>query len=270
MLVSLDKNNNSAFVLQIPRDTYAEYTSASYRKLNAAKNVLDGGRQISDFFEDNWGINIDHFVIFNLEVVSKIVDALGGIEIYVPIDMSYRDPYQDLIIEIDKGYQVLNGEQSKQFVRFREGYIRGDLDRLDTQKLFLSALLKKVLSVDVQRLIKIAFSTFSYIESDLSYKECIDIVANYQNVDIRNIMFATLPGLDIRGSSGAWYYVMNHDAAYELISERFSLNIACDEFDKNRKFTSMVRSGFNDIYEAKNRYRAIVYSAEDINNVKIN
>ena len=93
---------------------------------------------------------------------------------------------------------------------------------------------------------------------------------DYRGVEARNVMFATLPGADIRGSSGAWYYIMNRDAAYELISEKFSLNVSYEAFDKNRKFTSVIRSGFNDIYEAKNQYSAVVYSAEEINNVKIN
>ena len=104
----------------------------------------------------------------------------------------------------------------------------------------------------------------------MSYKDCIDIVMDYRGVEAQSVMLSTLPGSDIRGSSGAWYYIMNREAAYVLISEKFYSDLAYDEFDKNRKFTSTIRAGFNDIYEAKNQYRAVVYSAEDINNAKIN
>jgi len=269
MIVSLDKQKDEAFVLQIPRDTYAEYTSSAYRKLNGAKNVLGSGRGLADFFEENLGIKIDHFVLFDLEAVAQTVDALGGVEIDIPIDMSYSDPYQNLKIELKKGVQVLNGEKAKQFVRFREGYVRGDLDRLDTQKLFLSALLKKALSSDMQVLMNVLLKTFSYIESDLFYEDCLCMIRDLKNLSTQSVFFITLPGADIRGSSGAWYYIMNRDTAYGIISEKFSNGITYNEFDKNRKFTSTVRSGFNDIYEAKNEKEPAFYSADEINNVKI-
>lgn len=266
IIVSCDTKNSKMCVLQIPRDTYAEYTSAAYRKMNAASDILGGGRAVADFIEDNLGIAIDYYVIVTLDLISEAVDTIGGVEIDVPIDMFYSDPAQNLTINIKKGRQTLDGEQAMQFIRYRAGYLRGDLDRLDTQKIFLSALLKKIVEKrDVCTLIKLASVILPGAESDLSYQSCIEIITSVGIPKMSNISFVTLPGEDIQGSSGAWYYIMNRQAAYKIIKDNFSPMLEECEFDKNKKFTSFVRSGFNEIYEAESGFDAIIYSAEQIN-----
>lgn len=259
MIVSLNTDAKQINVLQIPRDTYAEYTTASYRKLNAAKNVLGDGKKVAEFLSENLGIRIDHYAVLGLDAVSKTVDALGGIEIDVPNDMVYDDPYQDLSINIKKGRQILDGEKAKQFIRYRAGYIRGDLDRLDAQKLFLTSLLKKVSDIDMHTIIKIAATVIPMIESDISYGDCISMIKEFGIPRANNITLVTLPGGDVRGSSGAWYYIMNKKASYEIIRQRFFTDISFDEFDKCRSFTNILRPGFNDIYEAAEGYEALIY-----------
>ena len=115
MIVSCDTKNGLVNVLQLPRDTYGEYTSSSYRKINAASNVL-GCESFAEFLSANLRIAIDGYVSLDVDVIAQAVDIIGGVEIDVPIDMSYEDPYQDLVIEIKKGKQILNGEKAKQFV----------------------------------------------------------------------------------------------------------------------------------------------------------
>lgn len=265
-IVSCDTINKKMSLLQIPRDTYAEYTSAAYRKINAASDVLGGGRELSEFLSQNLGIKIDYFLTLDLDVIAKAVDIVGGVEIDVPVDMEYEDPYQNLSINIKKGKQILNGEKAKQFIRYRTGYVRGDLGRLDAQKLFVSAFIKRLSEKnDVLTLANLSGVILPEIESDLSYKECLEIIKNIGIPDMSNIRFMTLPGGDIQGSSGAWYYVMNRKAAYNVIKENFSPDLKESDFDKERKFTSYVRAGFNRIYEAKDGFEIKIYSAEEIN-----
>ena len=58
-------------------------------------------------------------------------------------DFKYSDPEQNLYINLKKGSQTLNGKQAQMLVRYRKGYIRGDLDRLDMQKKFMAAFMSK-------------------------------------------------------------------------------------------------------------------------------
>lgn len=266
IIVSCDTKSGEINLLQIPRDTYAEYTSSAYRKINAASDILGGGEKVADFFAENLGVKIDRYVSFGLEAVSKTVDVLGGVEVDVPVDMIYSDPYQDLSIEIKKGRQILDGEKAKQFVRYRHGFLRGDLDRLDTQKIFMSALLKKISEQsNLYSVIEIMGSVFPLIEGNISYNDCFELVKKIDVPDMDKISFVTLPGGDIQGSSGAWYYIMNRKEAYSVIKKGFSPELDENAFDKNRKFTSTVRSGFNEIYEAEIGYKSEVFSAQKLN-----
>lgn len=269
MIVSFDTKCGEMNILQIPRDTYAEYTSAAYRKMNAARDVLGGGENVAEFLEETLGICIDFHITVGLDAVSSVVDALGGVEVYVPMDMIYTDPYQDLSIEIKKGRQILSGEKAKQFVRYRAGYIRGDLDRLDAQKVFISALLKKISAQsNIFSVIEIIGAVLPCVEGNISYNDCFNLIKELGIPDMKKVSFVTLPGGDIQGSSGAWYYIMNRNAAYKIISEKFTSAISEAQFDADRKFTSTIRSGFNDIYEAEQGYEPEIYIADEINGAK--
>lgn len=266
IVVSFNTKSGEISLLQIPRDTYAEYTSASYRKLNAARDVLGGGENLAKFLEQTLKIPIDYHITVGLDAVSTVVDALGGVEIYVPEDMIYADPYQDLSINIKKGRQILNGKKAKQFIRYRSGYIRGDLDRLDAQKVFLSALLKKISEQsNIFSVVEIIGAILPCVDSNISYSDCFNLIKEFGIPEMEKVSFITLPGCDIQGSSGAWYYIMNRSAAYNLINDKFGLEISEDEFDAERKFTSTVREGFNNIYEADEGYEPRVYIADEIN-----
>lgn len=65
------------------------------------------------------GVGIDRYVRINVLGVEKLIDALGGVKVYVPQDMKYQDDSQHLYINLKKGEQHLNGAQAVQFLRFR-------------------------------------------------------------------------------------------------------------------------------------------------------
>ena len=265
LIVSYDTVSRSMNVLQIPRDTYAEYTSASYRKINAATDILNGGRQVANFIEHTLCIAIDRYVIIDIDTIAEIVDAVGGVEIDVPQDMKYSDPYQNLDINIKKGMQLMDGQKAVKFLRYREGYTRGDLDRLDAQKLFMAAFLKKIANNGTASLFtSIADKVLNKLESDITYKDCFHLFVEVGMPSIDKIYFSTLPGCDVRSSSGTWYYIMNRRAAFEIIKEQFNPRLEEVDFDCERKFTNSIKRDFNEIYEAQNGYEAKIYSADQL------
>ena len=97
------------------------------------------------------------------------VDAIGGVDFDVPIDMNYEDPYQDLYIHIPAGMQHLNGEEALKVVRFREGYASQDIARMETQQAFLKAVAQQTLQISnltkVDQFVKIFQQ---YVETDLT------------------------------------------------------------------------------------------------------
>ena len=132
---------------QIPRDTYAEF-NGTYGKINTAYKSFRAAavraksadptkaalESFADMFSKSFNIPIDFYVLINLKGFKAVVDRIGGVDMYVPYDMHYEDPEQDLYIHINKGQQTLMGDDAEGFVRYRSGYIMADIARGDAQK----------------------------------------------------------------------------------------------------------------------------------------
>jgi anionic cell wall polymer biosynthesis LytR-Cps2A-Psr (LCP) family protein len=74
---------------------------------------------------------------------------MGGVDMYVPIDMKYTDVDQNLYIDLRAGQQHLNGEQALMFLRFRSAYPDADLGRISAQQEFLKAAFSQLGAVNV-------------------------------------------------------------------------------------------------------------------------
>src|SRR5690606_7603960 len=100
-------------IISIPRDTKV-IVNGKNAKINAMIGI--GGEElVISKVQTITGLYVDYFITIDLEAFQKIVDELGGIEIYVPFDMIYDDPEQNLHINLKKGLQVLDGNKAEQF-----------------------------------------------------------------------------------------------------------------------------------------------------------
>ena len=110
MVASYDAGVKNGNVISIPRDSLVN-VSRRNRKINAAFPAgtvygggLEGGvAQLSREVKTIIGFVPDYYVCINLNAFIKIVDAVGGVEVDVPFHMRYRDPDQDLYIDIKQG-----------------------------------------------------------------------------------------------------------------------------------------------------------------------
>ncbi len=145
---SLDLRNSKAFLLSIPRDTRLYIPDEGHEdKINAAI-VVNGIKATQKAVSNLLGVPINYYVKVRVEGFERIVDLLGGIDIYVDRDMHYVDKTQKLYINLKKGYQHLNGYQAMCFVRFRHEAL-GDLARVKRQQRFILALIQKIYSPSV-------------------------------------------------------------------------------------------------------------------------
>ncbi len=251
MIFSLDKDSGSATILQIPRDTYAVYSENGYRKLNGAVNAI-GARGFCGFIMENMGVKLDGYLLFDLDVFKKAVDAIGGIDIELPFDMDYEDPYQGLSIHFQAGHQHLDGSAAEKFVRYRSGYIRGDIGRLDAQKLFLSAAFKKLRETsDPAVIMRLVFSVIGEVETDISLPDIWELAGAVRSIDPEGLSMITLPGEDVRPTeNGAWFYVLSRVSTEEVLSRYLGI---VGSFDPERRFTNERYDSFRKIYgsEAK-------------------
>lgn len=249
MLASFDLETPALSVIQIPRDTYLAYTSADYKKINGAVRSLGGERALCSFLGKTLGVPIDGYVSFDLDFVADAVDMLGGVEVDVPFDMDYDDPYQGLSIHLKQGRQTLSGKEATHFIRYRSGYLRGDLGRMDAQKLFLAAFLEAFLDKGgSDDLLGTAMVALKYLRTNLSVNTMVALAGVMRRVSPDDLCFLTLPGEEVQSEySGAWYYILSRDGMKEVI-ERF-LGADGNAFDLGKRFTDPARRTFREIYE---------------------
>ena len=90
------------------------------------------------------GFDVDCYAVLDLDAFEQVVDALGGIWFDVPQRMYYD---QGPVIDLEPGWQLLNGEQAMWLCRYRSTYVNGDLDRIRVQHDFLKAAADQFLSL---------------------------------------------------------------------------------------------------------------------------
>lgn len=174
-ILSIDKETEKLKLIMIPRDLYINYNekvrhylsihgklnNAGFYKINAAHNIgpylkYEGKFEpysmnfLADVIKEKFDIVVDDYVKINPDGFVKLVDLFGGVDIDVPLNMSYDDPFQDLSIHLNKGMQRLDGKQAEGFVRFRQGYNEegklfhiGDLERKNNQIKFIKSFIKQ-------------------------------------------------------------------------------------------------------------------------------
>ncbi len=143
MLLSLNADQNRLNILSIPRDTRIR-RNGSFLKFNSLYALGQAGKRHEEpirYVKELTGLPIHYYAVVKPQGVRNIVDILGGVWIDVPQRMYYRDPEQNLIIDLYPGYQLLDGEKAEQFTRFRAGYANADLGRIEAQQIFLKELI---------------------------------------------------------------------------------------------------------------------------------
>lgn len=267
MLLSIDPTSGETWVMQIPRDTYARYSTGGYRKINGAASSLGGMEGLCEYLEKSFGVSINRYARLSLEGFRRVVDALGGVEMTLPEALDYEDPEQGLSIHLPKGTQRLDGRAAEQFVRYRSGYVRGDLGRIDAQKLFLCALFETVSDTHSPvTLGKVALSLLGEVETDLSVGDVLFLADEFFSMDKEKLFLVTAPGSDVTSAkTGASFYVLSEKGMESLLCDHFGGRK--NGFDPDRTFLNRENEEFSRIYGEEIPYCA--FSASEKNRISI-
>lgn len=157
MLAAYDVANQEAALMSIPRDTMVN-ASWDVKKINSVYNVNGGGEEgmdaLCDYVATLVGFRPDFTITVEWEAVGEIVEAIGGVWFDVPFYMHYVDPVQDLYIDQEAGYRLLNGEDAMEVVRWRKNNDGAekvgdgsDLSRTQVQQDFIVAMIEQCLQI---------------------------------------------------------------------------------------------------------------------------
>jgi LCP family protein required for cell wall assembly len=224
LLIKFDPETNKIVMLSVPRDTRTEIEGHGMKKINAAN--VEGGPALTAKTVSNLlgGVGVDRYVRINVLGVSKLIEALGGVNIYVPKDMKYRDDSQHLYINLKAGQQHLNGEQALQLLRYRHDEL-GDIGRIQRQQMVLRALIEQSLNpTTITRLRDILNVVKENIDTNLSVEELIALVGFGSKTSRSNMQMLMLPGrFSENREFDASYWVPDGRAIGKLVSQHFDL-----------------------------------------------
>ena len=218
ILVAIDTVNGYIYGTSIARDTKAVWNGKNH-KINAAFGS-GGMEKMAEVVSDQLGIPVDYTVSVDLKGFAALVDAIGGVDFDVPVNMDYEDPYQDLYIHISKGIHHLSGSEALKVVRFRKGYATQDIGRMETQQKFLKAVAKQTLTVSnlgkIDEFVKIFQK---YVKTDLTLGDLAWLGKEAISIGADNIEFSTLPGV---WNDHDKFIHLNQDDVLTLVNEHLN------------------------------------------------
>ena len=250
MLCAYFPQEQKVSILSIPRDTFVgddPNNTTSYDKINALyqtspERTLQAVRELT-------GVDVRNYVVINNNALIKLIDAVGGIYFDVPIDMWYDDETQNLHIYLNKGYQLLNGENSVKVLRFRHNndmstyppeYGEQDIGRMRTQREFIKAAAKQILSTsNILKLNELLEIVFDNVQTNLSISDLIKYVPSATEFNTDNMQTDALSGVaDYLGALS--FFMVDEDTSEQKVSSLFNLSINeihenKEKFEKERK-----------------------------------
>jgi len=173
--------------------------------------------------EDILGIEIDYYVRVDLDAFKFLVDQIGGVHFNVPMRMYYHDPTQNLLIDLQPGLQLLNGQQALNMVRFR-GYPGGDdFARMRTQQDFIRAFVNQAMDVDsiMQNIPAFIGATLMYVDTDFGLTDIPGYLPYLTSFNPGNITSYTLPHSHTQRINGQDFVILNEAAVREMVEELF-------------------------------------------------
>ena len=147
-LLLLHMGSGKPALISIPRDSYVPIPGHGSNKINAAL-AFGGPTLLVQTVESVTGLRIDHYMGIGFEGLANVVNTVGGVqmcvETAVPADPTGDSGFKGLAA----GCHNLSGTQAIAFVRDRHSFATSDLQRIQDQRAFLAALMKKATSPSV-------------------------------------------------------------------------------------------------------------------------
>ncbi|WP_028611243.1 LCP family protein [Paenibacillus harenae] len=215
MVAAFKPNTKTATVVSIPRDSKIDVEGYRERKANsfyadfysmALKNGLekeaayaDAKQEVRTVMSKLFGIEVKYAAVINFQGFADVVDALGGVEVDVDMRMKYTDSQDGTNIDLQKGFQKLNGDQALDFVRYRKSNdgknMSSDFDRNRRQSEVIGALTDKMKSLGAAPKIgNVIEAVGNNLTMDMPKGEITSMMKIYFGMSRSDITFIPLEG----------------------------------------------------------------------------
>lgn len=238
MVASYNPDKQTANLVSVPRDTFIgtnRNTAQPGDKINSVYSY-GGAEKSVKMVNRVTGLELEHYVVIKTNALIELVDAIGGVQFNVPIDMKYDDPTQDLHIDLKAGMQEIDGEKAEQLLRFRHNnngssypdeYGDNDTGRMRTQRDFIMAVMQQTLKVEnIFKIGQILDVASKSVETDLNWDMLKDYIPYVVEFSTENLVTDTIPGTNIqlpeKASSKWWFFEANKKETEKLMQKLFN------------------------------------------------
>lgn len=230
MVLSLDSGRGKVKIISLMRDSQVQIDDHGEGKLNHSYSY--GGPALAiRTINQNFDLNIEHFVQVDFSQMANLIGALGGVQI---------DVKQNEIKELNKfigeycraagapecpveesGLQMLNGIQAMSYGRIRKGGTGDDWGRVERQGVVLEAMFDRVRGLSISELVQLAPKMLKYVTSDLSLLEITGLAAGMLRHGMPEIGHGRIPvdGTWQYGGSSNQYIVFDVDKAAQQLND---------------------------------------------------
>jgi len=230
-------------LMSVPRDMYTRLSDhrleqmrteglrpPSTMKINALR--VWGGRNGIYYLKHQLGemlsVEFHYYVEMDLIAFRRVVDAVGGVYIDVPVPMFYNPPDQDLVINLSPGRQHLNGAAAEGFVRFRR-FPTGDLGRNQSQMEFMTQIISQVLTREsiMNNPVEMISIVLNYVRSNVGL-EAVRYVPYIRNMSGDSVTTFVMPGHGAYIGGVSWF-LPDSQRLPDVINQIFYAEIVRDE-----------------------------------------
>lgn len=194
MLISMNHDTKEIRCLSLPRNIKIDIPGRKAPDYLSFTYYYGGALLTVDSVSQLLQVPITQYVAFDRKALSQLVDALGGINIYVQDDMNYDDPVGGTSIHLSRGYQHLNGDLAQQYLRYRSDDL-GDIGRVQRQQKFVQALFDRLMTAETLTALPSIVHIFnSSMETNINLVDISILIDLFDTLRTSDMKVQMLPG----------------------------------------------------------------------------
>ena len=215
ILARVDPREKKMTLISIVRDTCVNIDGYGENKINAA-HALGGPALTVKTVSEFAGVPISHYAEIDFDGFKAAVDALGGVDVDVPMEIDDEDAGG----YVAAGPQTLSGDEALILCRARHAYDEigaGDFYRAANQRMVMGAIAKKILASDVVTMANTINAMADYITTDMDVQSIVSIATEMHGMDVEEDMYSAMNPTTPAYVDDVWYEYCNLAAWREMM-----------------------------------------------------
>lgn len=224
MLARIDPTNHKVTLVSIHRDTLVDLGEHGEQKINAAYSI-GGPSYTTEVVSEFADVPISHYAEIDFDNFVSVVDTIGGIEVDVPVRVDDSAGTGQII---EAGKQTLNGEQALVLCRARHAYDSygdGDVYRAANQRMVISTIAKKILTLDPATMVATINQLAGSITTDFDVQSIISLATQLRDINLDTDVYSGMEPTTSLYTHDTWYEICDIPA-WRTMMERVNQGLS--------------------------------------------